>query len=364
MDGRNLIIIILCFLVAGCSSPLLDSKSELQALNNMNRAAELENLLEYRQAAQEYAIVAERYPSTSYYQAAVWKAALLNIHPANSEIDYSAALYWFKAYLELPLSQVEKECAQLHVAMLEHINRLQAEIPPLNAENERLVEVTQQQSGDITTSTQRLRELEAELAQARDELKKMKDVDVQMHRSRVNVNGNSLLNKEGGTQHLSRHNDLPKRQDFYPYTIQVGSSINKEESIRAATKLRNKGDTGFVSHANIPGKGDWYRIFVGFYRTFEEAQKAAYDLKKHEDFHAFVVKMPFTIQIGIFSNDEELKKMEGNLRSKGYLGYSVPDRLYNKKIRLLVGAFRTEKEAAIFARELQKKGFNPKVVQR
>jgi cell division septation protein DedD len=74
--------------------------------------------------------------------------------------------------------------------------------------------------------------------------------------------------------------------------------------------------------------------------------------------------MPFAIQIGISSKDEELKILEADLRSKGYLAYSVLDRLYNNKIRLLVGAFQTEKEAEILTEELQKEGFNPKVVRR
>ena len=42
--------------------------------------------------------------------------------------------------------------------------------------------------------------------------------------------------------------------------------------------------------------------------------------------------VPFAIQIGISSKDEELKKLEVALRSKGYLAYSVLDRLYNNKI--------------------------------
>jgi cell division septation protein DedD len=74
--------------------------------------------------------------------------------------------------------------------------------------------------------------------------------------------------------------------------------------------------------------------------------------------------MPFAIQVGISSKNEELKILEADLRSKGYLAYSVLDRLYNNKIRLLVGAFPTEKEAAILTKELQKEGFKPEVVQR
>jgi len=373
MEGRKVIFIILCFLLAGCLPQFRSFKLESQAQSHMERAAALEDSSSYHQAAQEYAIVAERYPSTSYYKGAVWKAALLNIHPANSKIDSRAALFWMKVYLELSVSSKEKENAKLYVAMLERINDLQAELSSYIAEKDKLLAVARKQSSDNVTDAQRLRKLEAELVQARDELKKMKEVDVRMQRSRDKTNiseslelaqkTSELNNDQDSTQQLSTHNAL-KPQEFYPYTIQVSSRKNKNASIRAAMKLRDKGNSGFISHAYVPGKGDWYRVFIGFYRTVEEAEKVAVELKKQEYLHAFVVKMPFAIQIGISLKDEELKKNEAALRSKGYLGYSVLDRLYNNKIRLLVGAFRTEKDAAILAKELQREGFKPKVVQR
>jgi cell division septation protein DedD len=371
MERCNVIIIILCFFLAGCSPQFINFKLESQALSHMERAAALEDSSLYSQAAQEYAIVAERYPSTSYYKRAVWKAASLNIHPANSKIDTSAALYWMKVYLGLSLSSKEKENAVLYVAMLEHINDVEAKLSSYVAEKDKLVAVSQKQADDIKTDNQRLKELQAELAHVRDELKKMKEVDVRMQQSR-DKNSKSLelaqkplelKNDEDNTQQLSRQNDL-KHQDFFPYTIQVSSRKKKEISILEAMKSRDKGNPGFVSHVYIPDKGDWYRVFIGSYRTVEEAEQAAVELKKEAYPHAFVVKMPFAIQIGISSKKEELKKLEADLRSKGHLGYSVLDRLSNDKIRLLVGAFRTEEEAETLAKELQKEGFEPKVVQR
>lgn len=373
MERPNVIFIILCFLLAGCVSQFRGFKFESQARSHMERAAALEESSSYHQAAQEYAIVAERYPSTSYYKRAVWRAALVNIHPDNSKIDCSAALFWLKVYLGLSLSSEEKEAAALYVAMLEHVDGLQAKFYSCIAEKEKLIAVTREQCRYKVTSTQRLKKLETKLAQVRDELKKMKEVDVRMQRIRDKINSSKsnelaqkpleLNNDEANTQQLSRHNAL-KPQDFFPYTVQVSSSKNKKASILEAMESRNKGNSGFVSHAYIPGKGDWYRVFMGFYRTVEEAEKAAVELKKQEYPHAFVVKMPFAIQVGISFKDEELKKLEADLRSKGYLAYSVLDRLYNNKIRLLVGAFPTEKEAAILTKKLQKEGFKPTVVQR
>ncbi|HUV78365.1 MAG TPA: SPOR domain-containing protein [Desulfobacterales bacterium] len=374
MKWHHVIVVILCFLVAGCFSQFRGSESELQARNHMDRAVALEDASEYHQAAQEYSIVAERYPSTNYYKTAVWKAALLNIHPANSKIDYNAALYWLKVYLGLPLSPEDKESAALYVAMLEHINVLESILSAFAAEKENLQAVAQKQSSDLVTVTQRLSQLEADLTQAQAELIKMKEVDVRMHRSRVDggdiqpgeqVPKTAEGNKgEVRTPYANGHGAPPGPQDFFPYVIQVSSYANREESIQAALRSRKKGYSGFISYAHIPEKGDWYRVFVGFYRTFEAAQRAAFEMKKQDYLHAFVVKMPFAVQIGIFSSDKELKELEANLRSKGYLVYRLPDRISPNKIRLLEGAFPSEAAASEIAKALQKEDFEPKVVQR
>ena len=373
MENRNVTFIILCFFLAGCVSQFRDSKLDSEARSHMERAAALEDSSAYHQAAREYAIVAGRYPSTSYYKSAVWKAAVLNIHPANSKIDTSSARFWLNVYLGLPLSSEEKENATLYVAMIERIIGLQSQVSSLVSERDNLLDVTRKQSGDIVTVTQRRGELEAELAKVRDELKKMKEVDVRMQRSRDKSNSSNSLelaqkaselsNVQDNTQRSSKNHALIP-QDFYPYTIQVSSRKNKDISTREAMKIRNKGNFGFVSHAHIPGKGDWYRVFIGCYRSFEEAQQAAIELKEQEHPQAIVVKMPFAVQIGVFSSDEELKKVDADLRSKGYVAFSVPDRLDNNKIRLLVGALRTEKEAEILAKELEKEGFESTVVRR
>jgi len=374
MKIRNIIIIILCLLMSSCLSQIQGSNSELKARESMERAAALEKAEAYHQAAQEYAMVAEHYPSTSYHKLAVWKAALLNIHPANPEINYAAALGWLRAYLKLPLSSAEKETATLYVTMMERVDDLQAELSSMVEEKNRLLEITKKQSGDIESDTKRRNELEAELAHAWDELNKMKAVDVRMHRSRVEKSVDkpaqpvqkapeTKSDKVTATPQNSQH-ALVKDQEFYPYMIQVSSYKSKEDSMREAMILRDKGDSVCISHARIVGKGDWYRVLVGFYRTSEEAQKAALELKNREYQHAFVVRPPFTVSLGIFSDDEKLRKLEAHLVSKGYSAYSLPGRATKNEIRLLVGAFWTEKEAETVTKDLQKEGFKPKVVRR
>ena len=374
MKIRNIIIIILCLLMSSCLSQIQGSESESKARDYMERAAALEKAEAYHQSAQEYAMVAEHYPSTSYHKLSVWKAAMLNIHPANPEINYAVALGWLQAYLKLPLSSAEKETATLYVSMVERVDDLQAELSSMVEEKNRLLEITKKQSSDIESDTKRRNELEAELAHAWDELNKMKAVDVRMHRSRVEKSVDKptqsvqkapeIKSDKVTTTPQSRQYVSAKDQEFYPYMIQVSSYKSKEDSMREAMILRDKGDSVCISYARIAGKGDWYRVLVGFYRTPEEAQKAALELKNREYQHAFVVRPPFTVALGIYSDDEKLRKLEAQLISKGYSAYSLPDRATKNEIRLLVGAFWTEEEAETVNKDLQKEGFKPKVVRR
>jgi len=340
----------------------------------MERAAALEKAEAYRQAAKEYGMVAEHYPSTSYHKLAVWKAALLNIHPGNPEINYAAALSWLKVYLKLPLSPAEKESATFYVSMVERVNDLQAQLSSMVEERDKLLEITRKQSSDIESDTKRRNELEAELAHAWDELNKMKAVDVRMHRSRVERSiGKPTQSVQKAPEKKSdkvtktpqsRQYAPAKDQEFYPYMIQVSSYKSKEDSMREAMILRDKGDSVCISHVRIAGKGDWYRVLVGFYRTPQEAQKAVLELKKREYDHAFVVRPPFTVELGMFSDDEKLEKLKAHLISKGYSAYGLPNRENKNEIRLLIGAFWAEKEAEIVTKDLRKEGFTPKVVRR
>jgi tetratricopeptide (TPR) repeat protein len=150
----------------------------------------------------------------------------------------------------------------------------------------------------------------------------------------------------------------------YPYIIQVSSFRTTEKSNRIAIELRKSGDMAFTSYAHISGKGEWHRIFVGFYKSFSEAEKAAAALKKRNFPYANVMKMPYAVQAGCFDSDQELKKIEADLMAKGYIPYIVPDRHDNSKSRLLIGAFETKEKAEVVAQRLKEKGFNAKIVRR
>ncbi len=52
------------------------------------------------------------------------------------------------------------------------------------------------------------------------------------------------------------------------------ASFKKELMARAfANRLKEKGEKAFVVKANIPGKGTWYRVRVGYFNSLQEAER-------------------------------------------------------------------------------------------
>lgn len=154
------------------------------------------------------------------------------------------------------------------------------------------------------------------------------------------------------------------KQGAYPYTIHVSSFKSKDVANSVAIKLREKGLPAFVCPVQIPNRGKFHRVFIGFYSTFRETRKAALKLKGVKNLYPLEAKMPYAIQVGTFNSDQKLKKLEADLQSKTYLTYAVHDATANHGTKLLFGAFRTAKETAIFAKMLQNEGFEAKVVKR
>lgn len=163
---------------------------------------------------------------------------------------------------------------------------------------------------------------------------------------------------------MSEGKVTPIDSGAFPYTVQVGSYQNKEKSNSLALELREKGLHAFVSPTQITDKGNYHRVFVGWYRTLEASREASSKLKGQKDLYPFEAKMPYSIQVGTFNSEQEITKLETDLRSKAYLAYRIPDSLDKNNVRLLLGAFRTEMEAARLAKKLQAEGFKAKVTRR
>jgi cell division septation protein DedD len=149
-----------------------------------------------------------------------------------------------------------------------------------------------------------------------------------------------------------------------PYTIQVSAYRDRQKSLDVATKLKNSGDPAFISPVLIPGKGQWHRVYVGFYQSLDEAKKAAGRLKKRKFNYIEIAKKPLAVQVGLADSYKDAREFKSRLRDKGYMAYSLLDRKGRKKTRILIGAYGSENEARQLTEQLQKDGFTTQVLPR
>jgi len=70
------------------------------------------------------------------------------------------------------------------------------------------------------------------------------------------------------------------------YSIHVGSFKVKENAFDLRDRLQNKGYPVICSLSPVPGKGEWYRVEVGYYASPEEAQQVVSKLESEEKFTA------------------------------------------------------------------------------
>ncbi len=132
-----------------------------------------------------------------------------------------------------------------------------------------------------------------------------------------------------------------------PYSVQIASFNSPEKAIRLVGNLKAKGDPAFCAPAQIPGRGTWYRIYLGRYLSYSEAEEALRHIRKGRFKDAILVHRPWS-----------LVQVEGSPafpEKFPWIGLSTyPDGC--------IGAFETQKDANWVARALREKGFNVVIV--
>jgi TolA-binding protein len=177
--------IILVFVSAGgCAYVTEEYEHTIQLQDQLSHAGALEDSRNYAEAAKEYGMIAERHPDSPYYPKAVRKTAMLHIHPDNPHFDLDASMHWFKILSDLPLSQAEQENVRLYIALLERIRDLQYSIYEAGYDAQKLLATSEKQNRKLDERDKQIQQLESELSWTREELRKMKEVDVLLHKSR------------------------------------------------------------------------------------------------------------------------------------------------------------------------------------
>ena len=184
MGARNVGWMLAVLFLQGCSSTGVVSDEEIQAQRLMATADTLESASAITKATNEYLLVAEHFPSTSVYPRAVRNAGLLLGSPSNPAANDSASQYWLNKYLALALPPEERLMIKMYLAMVRRITTLSDSLHLQTEAVDSLASVTRKQTTEAISRNRRLQEMEAELQRVSTELKKLKEIDIRISKSR------------------------------------------------------------------------------------------------------------------------------------------------------------------------------------
>jgi capsular exopolysaccharide synthesis family protein len=145
----------------------------------------------------------------------------------------------------------------------------------------------------------------------------------------------------------------------YPYSIYLGSSATRDQAKGAIDNYARKGLFPYFVEVDLQQKGTWFRVYLGQFKTAQEAEKFASDHGLRE---AEVKKTEYANLIGVYGQGKELEKERERISKMGHMPYVIKDS--EGKTRLLVGAFITEAGAGRLQRELKNHGIDSEIVRR
>ena len=165
-----------CSLFTSTHDPDSFAASHMEAAEDFERAGDLGN------ATREYAIITSAYPRYERYPRALWKAATLYLNDKNPAANDSSALILLTTYVNLPGLQEDKTEARMRLTLVERVVSLKGILTRTERNIDSLSQVVRKQTATLSTQTQHLSELETEVRQTKDELTRLKDVDVRLSR--------------------------------------------------------------------------------------------------------------------------------------------------------------------------------------
>jgi Mrp family chromosome partitioning ATPase len=144
------------------------------------------------------------------------------------------------------------------------------------------------------------------------------------------------------------------------YTLKVAAFRSREEALKLAQSLGRAEIGAYVTWVRLPGKGEWFRVFLGAYASAKEAETALKrqtpGLKK-QGFAPEVAHMPFAL-----APDPTRPLSPADAQRLAARGLT-PYRLAPKR-PILVGSFFTRSGAEELARLLERDGLKTALVAR
>ncbi len=178
-------LVLALSLLPSCAPFLRDFDSEERAKAHMRMADSLEQASAVREAAFEYGLVVQHYPRTEAYPEALRKAALLSLQCSESAQTDSLGRAMLELYLEEgPATQKEQESIETLIALAARLEVLRKETRRQGQALDSLSVAFHRQTNSVCGQMQRVTDLEQQLRQVMEELRRLKQVDLDITRNR------------------------------------------------------------------------------------------------------------------------------------------------------------------------------------
>lgn len=145
----------------------------------------------------------------------------------------------------------------------------------------------------------------------------------------------------------------------YPYSVRTGSFKSLKHTEKAIASLEKNNLSPYWCKVDLGEKGKWFRLFVGYFMTKEQAEKFR---ETHALASSFISNTAYAVQIAEYASYEGLAQKISTLEESGYSPYVIGNQ--QERYRLLIGAFVTQGAATELAHNLQEAGTDCEVVLR
>jgi len=90
-------------------------------------------------------------------------------------------------------------------------------------------------------------------------------------------------------EHVAEDKPQEDQVEVGKYTLQIGAFRTEEEAKDRVSFLEAAGQKPFYKNVDLKSKGKWYRVYLGHYRSSEQAEEAGLRYKAQNVIESFVV---------------------------------------------------------------------------
>lgn len=146
---------------------------------------------------------------------------------------------------------------------------------------------------------------------------------------------------------------------YHPYSIMLSSCRLPQSARKIVLDYQKTGLRPYIVKVKFENGDEWLRVLAGHYQTRREAIQ----VKKDQQLSSAIVKRtPYTNLIGTYASLDEMQADLQKIKKMGYSPYFL--KTPAGQLKLLVGAFVTEKGAQNQQTELQARGIQNTTVIR